>query len=89
MSRVCYTNLFAVLNGGQQRRVFNVISRFVNGKYAINHRDSGWPVEEPDDSVNDLKRKPDYQGATVMVQCMMEKMLLLPRIMLLIPSLPT
>lgn len=60
MSRVCYTPLSHVLNGGQQRRVFNVISRFVHDKYALNIRDSGWPVRDEEDS-----DKPDYQGATV------------------------
>ena len=59
MSRVCYTNLVNVLNGGQQRRVFNVIARFVHNQYAINAYDCGWPIADADDD------KPDYQGATV------------------------
>jgi DNA polymerase delta subunit 1 len=63
MSRVCYTNLVNVLNGGQQRRVFNVIARFVHNEYAINEYDCGWPVQ--DDTEDDERRKPDYQGATV------------------------
>jgi DNA polymerase delta subunit 1 len=62
MSRVCFTNLFAVLNGGQQRRVFNVISRFVHNKYALNQPIQGlWPVEDTADDT----RAPQYQGATV------------------------
>lgn len=62
MSRVCFTNLFAVLNGGQQRRVFNVISRFIHNKYALNEPIKGlWPVEDTDDD----SRAPQYQGATV------------------------
>lgn len=54
LARVCFTGLHAILNGGQQRRVYNVIARFVHNKYAINRRDSGWP--------NDSE---DYEGATV------------------------
>lgn len=64
MSRVCYTPLMHVLNGGQQRRVFNVISRFVHKRYALNTRDSGWPIQDLDID-DDTKKKPDYQGATV------------------------
>ena len=56
LARVCFTPLYHILNGGQQRRVYNVISRFVMNKYAINQESSGWPAET-DDS--------DYQGATV------------------------
>jgi DNA polymerase elongation subunit (family B) len=66
MSRVCYTWTQEVVNSGQQVKVFNLISRFVCGEYALNVRDSGWPsasVEEDDDDFK--KRKPDYQGATV------------------------
>lgn len=71
-SRVCYTALDAVCNGGQQQKVFNLLARFVRGEFAINPPDSGWPVqddaedlgEEP--SLDRLKKKPsDYVGATV------------------------
>jgi DNA polymerase delta subunit 1 len=54
LSRVCFTGLHAILNGGQQRRVYNVIARFVHNKYAINRKDSGWPTDSE-----------DYEGATV------------------------
>ena len=71
-SRVCYTPLDAVCNGGQQQKVFNLLARFVRGEFAINPPDSGWPVqddaedlgEEP--SLDRLRKKPsDYVGATV------------------------
>jgi DNA polymerase elongation subunit (family B) len=51
--------------------VFNLIARFVWNEFAINVRDSGWPVNDygdigEEDSRDALKkRKPDYQGATV------------------------
>jgi DNA polymerase elongation subunit (family B) len=71
-SRVCYTPLDAVCNGGQQVKVFNLIARFVKGEFVINAPDSGWPV---DDDVDDLGEEPsldrlrkkasDYVGATV------------------------
>jgi DNA polymerase delta subunit 1 len=64
LSRVCYTPLVTILNSGQQRRIYNVISKFVHNRYAINVRDSGWP-EVHDDDEDPLKRRPDYQGATV------------------------
>jgi DNA polymerase elongation subunit (family B) len=70
MSRVTFTWTHDVINSGQQVKVFNLISRFVKGQYALNVADSGWPK-----SLNDMdigfesdslkKRKPDYQGATV------------------------
>jgi DNA polymerase elongation subunit (family B) len=75
MSRVTYTSLQKVLNGGQQRKVYNLIARFVHGTHAINKCDSGWPVaddasdssgsalEQVEDALR--KRRPDYQGATV------------------------
>lgn len=63
LSRVCFTPLTTILNSGQQRRVYNVISKFVHNKFAINLRDSGWPAEEVLE--DDEKRKSDYQGATV------------------------
>jgi DNA polymerase delta subunit 1 len=66
MSRVTFTSLSQVLNGGQQRKVFNVIARFVHGEYVINKRPSGWPIEADLDDNLDLqdfdpmaKRKPD------------------------------
>ena len=46
-----------------QVKIFNLISRFVCGEYAINVRDSGWPLNEQDE--DEKRRKPDYQGATV------------------------
>ena len=61
MSRVTYTPLGAVLNGGQQRRVYNLLAHFVHGTHALNEADSGWPVSD----VETDKRRPDYQGATV------------------------
>ena len=63
MSRVCYTSSNEVVNSGQQVKVFNLISRFVWNEFVINVRDSGWP--ESQTYVDDRKRKPDYQGATV------------------------
>lgn len=77
MSRVTFTPLGLVLNGGQQRKVYNLIAHFVHGQYAMNKGDSGWPVsnvaedsddaDAPLDAVEDAmqKRRPDYQGATV------------------------
>jgi len=73
-SRVCYTPLDAVCNNGQQIKVFNLIARFVQGEFAINPPDSGWPAEDDEedlgagimDEVAVLKKKPsDYVGATV------------------------
>ena len=63
MSRVCFTPLNDVVNSGQQVKVFNLISRFVWNEFCINIRDSGWPETEV--FIDDKKRKPDYQGATV------------------------
>jgi len=76
MSRVTVTPMHQVLNGGQQRKVYNLISRFVHGTHVLNKGDSSWPTsmyddldEEPSDltGVEDAmkKKKPDYQGATV------------------------
>lgn len=75
MSRVTYTPLQQVLNGGQQRKVYNLISRFIHDEYILNKADAGWPVSALDDeeSMEELghmedsmqKRRPDYQGATV------------------------
>lgn len=48
ISRVSYTPLSAVLNSGQQVRVFNLIVRFISGEYVMNQGDSGWP--KPDTS---------------------------------------
>lgn len=65
LSRVCFTPIVTILNAGQQRRVYNVISKFVHNRYAINIRDSGWPEVPYDEDEDQSKRKPDYQGATV------------------------
>lgn len=74
MSRVTFTPMHQVLNGGQQRKIYNTIARFVHGTHALNKSTAGWPmstVEDIDDSeIGDLedalkKRRPDYQGATV------------------------
>jgi DNA polymerase elongation subunit (family B) len=67
MSRVTFTNLHGVLNGGQQRRVYNLISHFVHGTHALNNSESEWPVAlyDDDDEESFKKRRPDYQGATV------------------------
>lgn len=68
MSRVCFTPLDAVVNAGQQVKVFNLISRFVHGEFAVNVRDSGWPVNDYGDDATDddtRNRVADYQGATV------------------------
>ncbi len=63
MSRVTFTSLHSVLNGGQQRKVYNLIARFVHNEYALNHCDSGWPISKIE--TDDTRRKSDYQGATV------------------------
>lgn len=71
MSRVCFTPLEQVVNAGQQVKVFNLIARFVHGEFAINVRDSGWPVndyndeEEVEGGADTRSRRSDYQGATV------------------------
>ena len=72
MSRVTFTPLHQVLNGGQQRRVYNTIARFVHGTHALNKSDAGWPVSAIEADSDGLeiedalkKLKPDYQGATV------------------------
>ena len=66
MSRVCFTWAQDVVNSGQQVKVFNLISRFVHGEYALNIAESGWPKNSRDGlDEDDRKRKPDYQGATV------------------------
>lgn len=75
MSRVTVTPLGAVLNGGQQRKVYNLIARFVHNKFAINKPLPVWPVSQFQEQDKDqeawhmqdaLKKvKPDYQGATV------------------------
>lgn len=74
MSRVSYTPMAQVLNGGQQRKVYNLIAHFVHGTHAINKGISGWPVGVDDAATESvigeiedsmIKRKPDYQGATV------------------------
>lgn len=69
MSRVCFTWIHDVINSGQQVKVFNLISRYVHGEYALNEADSGWPKNSEKESIDKnsfmKKRKPDYQGATV------------------------
>lgn len=65
MSRVCYTSCNEIVNSGQQVKVFNLISRFVWNEYALNVRDSGWPISKQDNMDENKKRLPDYQGATV------------------------
>ena len=74
MSRVTYTPLQQVLNGGQQRKVYNLISRFIHNEYILNKCDSQWPISLVDDDIEQelghvedslQKRRPDYQGATV------------------------
>jgi len=57
MSRVCYTPMNEVINSGQQVKVYNLLSRSIWNEYALNVRDSGWPIEENEDA--------DYEGATV------------------------
>jgi DNA polymerase delta subunit 1 len=76
MSRVTYTPVHQVLNGGQQRKVYNLLAHFVHNTHAINKCESEWPIStyaSDDDSYDEIdsmedalvKRKPDYQGATV------------------------
>ena len=73
MSRVTYTGLHSVLNGGQQRKVYNLIAHFVHNRYALNLADSEWPVadehefdlDEPPIVISTANKRPDYQGATV------------------------
>jgi len=73
MSRVTFTPLQQVLNGGQQRKVYNLIAHFVHNKFALNKANASWPISTfGDDLDSDLededvlkKVKPDYQGATV------------------------
>jgi len=74
MSRVSYTSLHSVLNGGQQRKVYNLISHFVHNSHALNVSNSEWPDTAVDLLHDDAttsgasaakKSKSDYQGATV------------------------
>lgn len=78
MSRVTFTSLHDVLNGGQQRKVYNLLAHFVHNRYTLNKGLSGWPIstaadDDDSSSVDDIgvvedalkKRRPDYQGATV------------------------
>jgi len=58
MSRVSFTPIAQVLNGGQQRKVFNLISHFVHNSHAMNTGLTDWPESNDDGSS-------DYQGATV------------------------
>jgi DNA polymerase elongation subunit (family B) len=64
MSRVCFTFLQDILVSGQQVKVFNLITRFIWNEFALNIRESGWPKYTADDD-DGKRRKPDYQGATV------------------------
>jgi DNA polymerase elongation subunit (family B) len=57
MSRVTFTPVAQVLNGGQQRKVFNLISHFVHSSHAMNTGLTDWPESNDDDG--------SYQGATV------------------------
>ncbi len=74
MSRVTFTPMHQVLNGGQQRKIYNTIAHFVHTSHALNKSSAGWPMSSVDDlddsEIGDFedalkKRKPDYQGATV------------------------
>lgn len=75
-SRVTCTPIQQLLNGGQQRSIYNLLSQFVHNVYALNKGQSGWPTSTyDDDDANDdsqtimedsmKKRRPDYKGATV------------------------
>lgn len=72
-SRVTSTPLQQLLNGGQQRSIYNLLSRFVHSTHLLNKGLSGWPVAPAEQSDSDSeimhdsmkKRRPDYQGATV------------------------
>ena len=64
MSRVCFTFLQDIVVSGQQVKVFNLITRFIWNEFALNIRESGWPKYSADED-DSKKRKPDYQGATV------------------------
>jgi DNA polymerase elongation subunit (family B) len=74
MSRVTFTPMHQVLNGGQQRKIYNTIAHFVHNSHALNKASAGWPFSKIDDiddhEIGDVedalkKRRPDYQGATV------------------------
>jgi len=54
LCRVCYLSPDSIVNGGQQQRVFSLISRRVLHTHVINTEPSGWPAS------------PEYVGATVM-----------------------
>ena len=54
LCRVCYLNPDTIINGGQQQRVFSLITRRVRDTHAVNvDPNTGWP------------KTPDYVGATV------------------------
>lgn len=53
LSRVCFLNPDSIVNGGQQQRVFSLLTRRVLHTHAVNVEPSGWPAT------------PDYVGATV------------------------
>ena len=74
-SRVTCTPIQQLLNGGQQRSIYNLLSQFVHNTYALNKGQSGWPISTFDDE-NDTdettiledsmkKKRSDYKGATV------------------------
>jgi DNA polymerase elongation subunit (family B) len=53
LCRVCFLNPDSIINGGQQQRVFSLLTRRVLQTHAVNVEPSGWP------------QTPDYVGATV------------------------
>ena len=53
LCRVCFLNPDTIVNGGQQQRVFSLITRRVLHTHAVNVEPSGWPDT------------PEYVGATV------------------------
>jgi DNA polymerase elongation subunit (family B) len=53
LCRVCFLNPDTIVNGGQQQRVFSLITRRVLHTHAVNVEPSGWPAT------------PEYVGATV------------------------
>lgn len=65
-SRVTCTTIQQLMNGGQQRSIHNLLSRFIRDTHIFNKGQSGWPVTDYEFSEDDNKKsRPDYQGATV------------------------
>ena len=66
-SRVTCTTIQQLMNGGQQRSIHNLLSRFIRDSHIFNKGQSGWPITdyEFEDDEESKKRKADYQGATV------------------------